>query len=138
MRTVRHSSQRAAAKRSPYKLPIVVAGHLPRRPAVAVSSLPAGVDGAEASSSWAPRVRAPGASWVARVPAPGFFGPAAAAVAGCCTVAACESRTPARKIDLTGDGVAETTAYDTVGDGKVCIARGPLPLICAHRTDKSS
>ncbi len=47
-------------------------------------------------------------------------GAAAVASAGCFAVAACdENRTALRSVDLTGDGVRETTAYDTVGDGKV-------------------
>jgi hypothetical protein len=47
-------------------------------------------------------------------------GAAIVAAAGCCTVAACdEKQTVVSTIDLTGDGVRETTAYDTVGDGKV-------------------
>eukprot|EP01043_Picozoa_sp_COSAG02_P064647 COSAG02_NODE_9514_length_2190_cov_18.311490_3_plen_309_part_01 len=53
-------------------------------------------------------------------PAVCFSGAAIVAAAGCCTVAACnEKRTVLSNIDLTGDGVRETTAYDTVGDGKV-------------------
>jgi hypothetical protein len=50
-----------------------------------------------------------------------WLGAAAAATAGgCCAAAACESKPGVLgKVDLTGDGVAETTAYDTVGDGKV-------------------
>ena len=128
MRTLRHSLQRVV-KRSP----IHVFGDLSLRPAAAiVRSIPS--VGAAASSDWrVSRVAAPGTSWVSRVVAPGHstcvcFGTAAVAVVGC-TVAACESRSPVRRIDLTGDGVAETTAYDTVGDGKVGIACDPLALI---------
>lgn len=53
----------------------------------------------------------------ARVACLGAAGVAtAAAGAGYCTAAVCEAL---GKVDLTGDGIAETTAYDTVGDGKV-------------------